>query len=286
MTIQAEKAAAFRALHERDGIFVMPNPWDAGSARLLAAAGFEALATTSAGIAFAMGLPDYEWRIDRETMIERIRPIVDAVDLPVSADLESGYGVRPEDVAETIRQAVAAGAAGGGIEDFTGDKAAPLYEAALAAERIRAAREAADASGLPFALTARAECYLVGHGDPFAESVRRLNLYREAGADCLFAPGVKDAETIGALVRAVDGPVNVVMGLAGAALTVAELAELGVRRVSVGGSIARAALAAVRRAAREIAEDGTFAYARDAIPDSEASAFFCFSERVTLGNSS
>jgi 2-methylisocitrate lyase-like PEP mutase family enzyme len=270
----SSKAAAFRALHEGDGCFVMANAWDAGSARILAAEGFPALATTSAGVNFALGRADYTYEVPRAEMLAAYGRVAAAVDLPVSGDLENGYGDAPETVAETIRLAIEQGLVGGGIEDHTGDPKQPLYDIELAAERIGAARAAADASGIPFTLTARAECFLVGHPDPFAESLRRAKRYREAGADCLFVPGVKDAETIGALVREVDGPVSVVMGLAGEPLSLAELTDLGVRRVSVGGSLARTALGALRRAAREIAAQGTFTYARDAIPDRELGAFF------------
>jgi 2-methylisocitrate lyase-like PEP mutase family enzyme len=268
-----EKARRFADLHQRADAFVMPNAWDAGSARLLADAGFPALATTSAGIAFARGLPDYEDRVPRPVMLEACGAIAAAVDLPVSGDLEAGYGATPDEVAETMRLAVECGLAGGSLEDHWTDGENELYDVEAAAERVAAARAAIDASGLAFVLTARAECYLVGHPDPFAESVRRLNRYREAGADCLYAPGQRAAEEIGRLVREVDGPVNVVMGLAGAALTVAELAALGVKRISIGGSLARTSYAVVKRAASEIAGAGTFSYAADAIPDSEMNAF-------------
>ncbi len=271
---QREKARRFLALHGEPGAFVMPNAWDAGSALLLAAEGFPAVATTSAGVAFARGLPDYQDRIDRDEMLAVCRAIADAVDLPVSGDLEAGYGEAPEAVAETIRRSVAAGLVGGSIEDHSGDPDRPLYDRVLAVERIRAAKEAAAASGIPYVLTARAECYLVGHPDPLAESIARCNLYREAGADCLYAAGVSDPEEIATLAREIDGPLNVVMGLAGAALTVRQLADLGVKRISVGGSLARLALGALRRAAREIAKDGRFTYAAEAIPDAELTAFF------------
>ncbi len=273
-----DKARRFRDLHIEAGTFVMPNAWDAGSARLLAAAGFPALATTSAGIAFARGLPDYEDRVPRAVMLEACAGIAAAVELPVSGDLEAGYGATPEAVAETMRLAIAAGLAGGSLEDHLAGGAHQLYEVEAAAERVAAARAAIDASGIPFVLTARAECYLVGHPDAFAESVRRLNRYREAGADCLYAPGQRSAEEIGRLVREVDGPVNVVMGLAGARLSVAELAALGVTRISVGGSLARASFAVVRRAAEEIAGPGTFTYAASAIPDREMNAFMAGKE--------
>lgn len=284
-TFPTRAAQAFVDLHRAPGTFVMPNAWDAGSARLLAAAGFPALATTSAGIAFSMGLPDYEDRMSREVMLEACAKIAAAVELPVSGDLEAGYGATPEEVAETYRLSIAAGLAGGSLEDHRlvdgpGGPADGLYDIEEAAERVAAARAAIDATGVPYVLTARAECYLLDHPDAFAESVRRLNRYREAGADCLYAPGQKDAGEIAALVREVDGPVNVVMGLTGAALTVAELAACGVKRISVGGSLARAALGALRAAAAEIAEAGSFTYASNAIPDDELSAFMAACEEA------
>jgi 2-methylisocitrate lyase-like PEP mutase family enzyme len=275
---QHRRAAAFKALHDGEGTFVMPNAWDAGSARVLAAEGFAALGTTSAGIAFAAGLPDHQ-RIDRDGMLRSVKAIVDAVNVPVSADLEAGFAVAPDEAAETVHQAIALGAVGANIEDYTGVAAAPLFEESLAAARIRAIRKRADQSGIPFTLTARTDAYLVGHPDAFHESVRRANLYRAAGADCLFVPGVSDASTIGALVKAIDGPINVVMGLSGNTLTVAQLRELGVRRVSVGGSLARAALGLIRRAAREMREQGSFAFADTQIAHGELCQFFASWDR-------
>ena len=269
-----DKARRFRDLHDRDGIFIMPNAWDAGSAAILAGVGFEAIGTTSAGVNFKNATTDYDYHVPRDDMLAEYGAIAKAVDVPVSGDLENGYGDRPEDVAETIRQSIRHGMVGGGIEDHTGDPQAPLYDIELAADRIRAAKEAAEQSGIAYTLTARAECYLVGHADPFAESLRRLNRYREAGADCLYAPGTRDLETIAALVREVDGPVNVVMGLAGAALSVDQLAEVGVKRISVGGALARAALGTLRDAAREMKDKGTFGFAKTAIPDDELDRFF------------
>jgi 2-methylisocitrate lyase-like PEP mutase family enzyme len=270
----AAKARAFKELHQGPEIFLLPNAWNAGSARILAAAGFAAIGTTSAGMAFSLGRPDYQGRLSRAETVEELSRIAAAVEIPVSADLEAGYGPAPEDAAETIREAIAAGAVGGSIEDYTGDPDAPLFDPALAAERIRAAREAADASDIAFTLTGRAECYLVDHPEPFAESVRRANLYRAAGADCLYVPGLRDAETIADLVREIDGPLNVVVGLAGEPLSLAQLQDLGVRRVSIGGSLARATFAAVRRAAEEMSRFGTFGFTQDAIPDAEMSALF------------
>jgi 2-methylisocitrate lyase-like PEP mutase family enzyme len=261
MPTQAEKAATFRTLHARDRAFVLPNPWDVGTARILARLGFEALATTSAGAAFAHGQRD--GTLGRERALAHVRGIVAATALPVSADLENGFGDEPETVAETIRLAGAAGVAGGSIEDSTGRPDAPLYPRELAGERVRAAADAARASGVPFVLTARAENYVVGRPD-LADTIARLQAYQEAGADVLYAPGVRTAEDIAAVVRAVDRPVNVLVGLRGMTLTLAELSALGVRRVSVGSTLARVALGAFVRAARELA-DGTFAFTGTAI---------------------
>lgn len=274
-----EKARRFHELHTSDGCFLMPNAWDAGSAKLLADAGFAALATTSAGVAFSVGHPDHGFcsadaRVDRETMMERVGSMAAAVSAPLNADLEAGYGASPGVVAETITKAIAAGAAGGNIEDFTGDKDDPLFETSLAVERILAVREAIDRSGIPFVLTARTDCFLVGHPDAFAESVRRANLFREAGADCLFIPGASDAASIGKLVKEIDGPINVVMGLTGNALSLADLKELGVRRVSIGGSLSRAMYFHIREAAREMMERGTFTYADKQIPQWELNEIF------------
>lgn len=253
---------------------MMPNAWDAGSARMLAASDFSAIATTSAGIAYAQGLPDYENRISRSQMMACIHRIATAVDIPVSADLEAGYGAEPADVAETIRLSVQAGVVGGNIEDYTGDANAPLYERTLAVDRIRAAREAADATGVPYTLTARTDCYLTNTANPFAEAVSRANLYREAGADCLFVPGIKDSETIAAMVREIDGPFTVVMGLTGTPLSVADLQALGVRRISTGGSLARATFGLIQQAAQEMQSKGTFTFAKQQIPDDELCTFF------------
>ena len=254
------KAAAFRALHEREGAFLMPNAWDRGSALLLAAVGFEALATTSAGTNYANGTTDWDYHVPRADMMRDFGLIARCVDLPVNGDLENGYGDAPEAVAETIRQAVAAGMAGGGIEDYTGDKAAPLYDLGLACERIAAAREAADATGVPFVLTGRAECYLAGVDNAFAESVKRLNAYREAGADVLYAPGPQDPEEIARLAREVDGPLNVVVGRRGTPLTVQRLAEAGVKRISIGGALFHACYGYLRQAAEEMRDHGTFGW--------------------------
>lgn len=278
---QSAKAERLRALHTSPGTFLAPNAWNAGSARMLEAAGFAALSTTSSGIALALGRPDYEGRLGRQEMMEWIGRIAQAVDVPVNADLENGYGSQPEEVAETIRQAVAAGVAGGNIEDYTGDPRAPLFEGELAVARIRAAREAADGSGLPFTLTARTDCYVCGYEKPFSEAVRRAKRYREAGADCIFVAGVTDRATIAALVREIQAPLNVGVGFAGQPLSARELATMGVKRISIGGSLARATFALMRRAANEMAMQGTFSFAEEQIPDAELSSFFgSWSEKV------
>lgn len=252
----------------------MPNAWDAGSARLLSAQGFQALATTSAGIAFSMGWPDGDPRMTRALMLDRVREIASAVDLPVSADLESGYGTTPDDVGETIALSIAAGAVGANIEDATGDPKQPLFDLDEACDRLRAARAAADRSGLLYTLTARTDPFLVGHPDPLAEALRRGAAYRAAGADCLFVPGIRDEATIGHLVRQLDAPLTVVMGLTGTTLTVDRLRALGVRRISIGGSLARATCGLIRRAAEEMHRHGTFDFAQQQIPDAELCQFF------------
>lgn len=271
---QNQKGQAFLDLHQADGIFVMPNAWNTGSAIMLEAAGFPALGTTSAGIAFCLGLPDYEGDLSRDAALDEAQRIADAVSVPVSVDAENGYGHEPEDVAETIRRVASAGAVGAGIEDFSGSYDRGLYDREHAQLRIEAARKSADSLGFPFTLTARADCYLVDHPNPLEESVIRSNMYREVGADCLYVPGVKDPETIQALVKEIDGPINVVMGLAGNPLTVHALEDLGVKRISIGGSLARATFGLIRRAADEMLRDGTFSFAGGQIPDAELCRFF------------
>ena len=271
---QVRKSRAFRDLHSAEGIFVMPNAWNAGSACMLEAAGFPAIGTTSAGIAFCLGLPDYEGVLTRDAALEEARRIASAVTVPISVDAENGYGHEPDEVGETIRRVAETGAVGASIEDFAASYGTGLYERGHSIERIKAARAAANPLGFTFTLTAIAECYLVDHPNPFEESVIRANAYREAGADCLFVPGVKDAGTIAALVKEIDGPVNVVMGLAGNPLTVAQLEDLGVKRVSIGGSLTRATFGLIRRAAEELHKDGTFNFAGDQVPDGELCRFF------------
>lgn len=271
MRDQAEKAAAFRALHERDGAFIIPNPWDAGTARLLAHLGFEALATTSAGYAFSIGQRDNS--VGRDRMMEHVSDIVSATDLPVSADLENGFGNDPGTVAETFRLAAATGLAGASIEDSTGRPGDPIYEHGLAVERVRAASEAVRSLPFPFTVTGRAENFLVGRPD-LKDTIRRLQAYQEAGADVLYAPGLTSRDDIAAVVSSVDRPVNVVMGLQGVQLSLADLSEIGVKRVSVGSALSRAALGAFLRAAREMRESGTFTFAADAVSYRDLSAMF------------
>jgi 2-methylisocitrate lyase-like PEP mutase family enzyme len=267
------RRAAFRKLHEA-GCFVIPNPWDIGTARYLRGMGFPALATTSAGFAFSRGLPDADWAVPRDAALGHIAEIVSAVDLPVNADFESGYAHDPQGVAESVRLCVETGVAGLSIEDATGDPGRPLYELPLAVERIAAAREAIDATGSGVLLTARAECYLVGHADPLAESIRRLTAYAEAGADVLYAPGPGTREDIRAIIAAVaPKPVNVLMGT-DTGLRVADLTEMGVRRISVGSSLARAAWTGFIHAAKLISGEGSFAGFAGAVPYSELNAFF------------
>ncbi len=277
---QAEKARVFRELHSRNEVFVMPNAWDAGSAKLLAAQGFKALATTSAGTNYSHGREDYVYEVPVEEMMQEYGLIAAAVDLPVSGDLENGYGADPETVAHTIRLSAEHGMVGGSIEDWTGDADDPLYETGLAAERIAAAREAADASAIAYTLTARCEIYFVNLPNPFAEAVRRANLYADAGAHCVYVPGLDDREDLKRFLREVDVPVNFVAGLGetgegdgGGQFTVHELGEMGVRRISTGGGLYRTAMGALNRAAGELSASGTFSYSKASIPDAEINAF-------------
>jgi 2-methylisocitrate lyase-like PEP mutase family enzyme len=266
---QAEKAKRFLALHARPGAFVIPNPWDAGTARILAALGFEALTTTSAGLAFTLGRRDGAGVVTRAESLANAKAIVDATDLPVAADLENGYGHRPQEAAETIRLAgEVAGLVGGSIEDTTGDPRQPIYDFQQAVERVAAAAEAARALPFPFVLVGRAENFLHGRPD-LDDTIRRLQAFEAVGADALYAPGLTKAEDIRTVCAAVSKPVNAVMGLKNASFSVAELAALGVRRISVGSALSRAALGAFVRAAREIREHGTFAFAEEAIPYAE-----------------
>jgi 2-methylisocitrate lyase-like PEP mutase family enzyme len=271
---QSARAEAFRSLHDRSGIFAIPNPWDAGSARILATLGFEALATTSAGFAFSVGRPDAEGAVGREETLANARAIVDATSLPVSADLENGFGDDPDSCAETILRAAAVGLVGGSIEDATGRAGDPIYAYDLSIQRVQAAVKAARSLPFPFVLTARAENLINGRPD-LEDTIRRLTAFAEAGADVLYAPGLKTREEIDAVVRAVaPKPVNVVMGLSGPSFSLDALAGLGVKRVSLGSSLARAAYGAFIRAAREVRQKGTFDFARTALPYAEINAMF------------
>jgi len=259
----ARRHAAFLALHARPGAFVIPNPWDAGSARLLAALGFEALATTSAGFAFSRGRRDSAAALGRDDVLANARDIVVATALPVSADLENGFGHAPEACAATVRAAADLGLVGGSIEDATGDPADPIYPFEAAVARIRAAAQAV--ADRPFVLTARAENFLWGRPD-LADVIARLRAFEAAGAEVLYAPGLPDLDAIRAVCAAVRRPVNVVTGLGAARWSVAELEAAGVKRVSVGGSLARAAWGGLLRAARELCVRGTVDYADEAMP--------------------
>ena len=265
-----QKYEAFKALHARPGAFVIPNPWNAGTARILTALGFEALATTSAGHAFAAGRRDSSAGLTRDEILENARAIVEATHLPVSADLEDGFGASPETCAETVRLASDIGLVGGSIEDATGDPKNPIYDFPLAVERVAAAAKVAQKS--QFVLTARAENFLHGRPD-LDDTKRRLQSFAEVGADVLYAPGLPSLEAIREVCASVSRPVNVVMGLKGATYSVEELAAVGVKRVSVGGAFARAALGAFVRAAREVKDKGTFTFAAHAISHAEASGY-------------
>ena len=267
---QAEKAKRFQALHERPGAFVIPNPWDAGTARILTGLGFEALTTTSAGLAFALGRRDGDGSVTRDDALANARAIVDATDLPVAADLENGYGQSPEAAAETIRLAGGVGLVGGSIEDATGDPRQPIFDFQHALERVAAAAEAARALPFPFMLVGRAENFVHGRPD-LDDTIRRLQAFEKAGAEVLYAPGLTMAEQIRAVCSAVHKPVNVVMGLGSGAFSVEQLAALGVKRISVGSALSRVSLAAFVRAALEIRESGTFLLLTEGIPYADLS---------------
>ena len=270
MRTQAEKGTIFRALHEQENAFVIPNPWDAGTARLLAHLGFAALATTSAGHAFSLGRQDNT--LGRDETMAHCTDIAAATDLPVSADLGNGFGDAPEITAETMRLAAATGLVGGSIEDASYQPNDPIYPIELAVERIQAAAEAVRKLSFTFTLTARAENYLVGRRD-LGDTIKRLQAYQEAGADVLYAPSLTSKEEIAAVVSSVDRPVNVLLGAPGA-LSVAALSAMGVKRISTGGALSRAALGAFLRAAREMQEHGTFTFANEAVSYQEVSAIF------------
>jgi 2-methylisocitrate lyase-like PEP mutase family enzyme len=265
------KADAFYALHHGPKAFIIPNPWDRGTARLLAHLGFKALATTSMGYAFSIGRRDNT--LSRDETFANAADLASATDLPVSADLENGFGDTPQDVAETIRGAIATGIVGGSIEDSSGKTDAPIYDFSLAVERVEAAVAAAKSLPYKFTLTARAENYLHGRPD-LDDTIKRLQAFEKVGADVLYAPGLHSRDDIARLVGALKRPVNVVMGLSGAQLGLEELSAIGVKRISVGSSLTRAALGAFMRAAREMRDHGTFTYGADAAVPKEMTAIF------------
>jgi 2-methylisocitrate lyase-like PEP mutase family enzyme len=270
MPTVAEKRATYRRLHE-SGCFVIPNPWDIGTARYLQGLGFKALASTSAGFAFTLGLPD--GAVTRDAMLAHFRELAAATDVPINADFEGGYADAPKDVAESVRLCIETGVAGLSIEDSTSDPSVPLYDFDLALERVRAARAAIDKAGGEVVFTARSEGFIRGRPD-LVETIRRLKAFAAAGADCLYAPGIKTREEIAAVVRAVaPKPVNFLMATA-TELTVSELAALGVRRISLGGTLARVAWTALKKVAREIADEGRFASLAGTIANAELNAFF------------
>jgi 2-methylisocitrate lyase-like PEP mutase family enzyme len=271
MLTQLEKARAFRALHEREGAFLLPNPYDVGTARLLAQTGFEALATTSAGYAFSSGKPDHG--VGRDAMLRHIADLTAAVDLPMSGDLENGYGHAPKDAADTVLLAAQAGLVGCSIEDDSGIPGNPIYEFGLAVERIQAAALAARSLPFPFTLTARAENFLHGHHD-LADTIHRLQAYQQAGADVLYAPGLTRKEEIEVVVRSVGRPVNVLAGLGEHPLDLATLAAIGVKRVSTGAALARAALGEFLLAALEMRDLGTFTFTKDAARGADLNQIF------------
>lgn len=267
-----QKAEAFRKLHE-SGTFVIPNPWDIGSAKVLAELGYQALATTSAGYAFTLGKPDGDGVIGRDETLANFATLVNATDLPVSADLQGGFGKEPKAVAETIRRAAEIGLCGGSIEDSTGDPAKPIHDFGLAKERVAAAVEAARASKHPFTLTARSENFLVGNPD-LDDTIKRLQAFQELGADVLYAPALRNEAEIASVVKAVNKPINVLMGARTNPLTVADLARIGVRRISVGSGFYLAAMGAFHRVAKDLKEKGTATFADGAMPYGQLNSLF------------
>jgi len=266
MSEQGAKYEKFKALHYQDHAFVIPNAWDAGSTRVLTAMGFESIATTSAGYAFSVGKRDSFAGLSRDEILMNAQAIVSATDLPVSADLEDGFGASPNACAATIALGVDVGLVGGSIEDATGDQNDPIYALGAAVDRVKAAADAA--KDKPFLLTARAEGFLYGQDD-LGEIIKRLQAFSDAGADVLYAPGLPDLDAIRTVCSEVDKPLNVLMGLQGPRYSVHDISNAGARRISVGGSFARAAMGALKRAADEVLQSGTFDYAKDAIPDAE-----------------
>lgn len=271
------QADQFLNRHHQGPMIRMPNAWDAGTARIMAAAGAETLGTTSAGIVYTLGRPDYEGALSRDECLEAVHAITSAVSIPVSVDSEDGYGDTPEAVSETFRLMIDAGARGGSIEDhrLTGGK--NLMSIAETVERIRSAREAIDASGIDFVLTARAECFLVGYPDPLNESIKRLKAYQDAGADCLYAPGLRTREQISAVLGAISKPVNVLVGMKGFDIPLDELDHMGVRRISTGGSVMCATLGLVRKAVSDLGF-GNLDYLDGMIPHAEITGIFAESD--------
>jgi len=269
-TSQHDRALRFRALHEAPGSFVIPNPWDGASARILAGLGFQALATSSGAQAGTLGRRD--GKVSRDEALAHSRAIVLATDLPVAADLEKGFGDKPSDAAETIRRAAEVGLIGGSIEDATGDKDKPLYNLATAAERVAAAVKAARALSFPFTLTARSENFLRGNPD-LADTIARLQAFEQAGADVLFAPGLPDLASVKAVCAALKKPFNFMVGIKGKSFTVAELTAAGVKRISLATSLYRAAMTGLLAAAREVKDTGTFGYVDTSVPTPELNAF-------------
>jgi 2-methylisocitrate lyase-like PEP mutase family enzyme len=270
MKSQKDKAETFKSLHDRSGCFIIPNPWNPGTAKLLTNLGFEALATTSAGLAFSLGRPDCMRCLSREEILENAKNILSATELPVSADLENGYSDNPQGVYETILLAGQIGLVGASIEDATGMENDPIYEFDLAVERIRAAVEAKRTFDFPFTLTARAENFVHGRLD-LNDTIRRLHAFQEAGADVLYAPDLRNRNDISAVVSSTDKPVNVMVG---ASLTVSELAEIGVKRISLGSTLIRASLGELLRAAREIKDKGTYSFVDHAVPFNRLTEIF------------
>ena len=273
-SIQLSKAATFRKLHQGTRTFVMPCAWDASSSIMFEELGFECIGTTSGGVNWAKGRRDYVYGVSRDLMLAEYSEVARATSLPVSGDLENGYGNKPEDVSETIERSIVGGMVGGSIEDQIMSGGGKLYDTNLAIERIVAARETADRLGIAYTLTARCEAFSSNYDDPFSEAVGRLNSYRSAGADCLFVPGVCDRDTLKKLVEEVDGPISFGMGASEQPLSINTLSALGVRRISTGGGLPRAAFSFVRDAASEILKSGTFNYLDNAISDSDINAYF------------
>jgi len=268
------KAEKFQNLHLDKDTFIMANAWNAGSAILLEESGFQAIATTSAGVAYSNGLPDSEGAVSFELALEETRKIANAVNIPVSMDAENGYGDTAKSVAKNMKKIATTSVVGANIEDYTGNKNKPLYDSQLARERIQAAKEAVADIGYPFTLTARTDCFLTNHPTALKETIYRANQFREAGADCLFVPGVKDIETIKTLVEEINGPISVVMGLSGTPISLLELNQAGVSRISIGGSLARATFGLIRSASKEMLEKGTFEFSNMQIADNELCNLF------------